>query len=54
MRVDGRTQLEKDPIANRWWHTPLIPALGRQGQADFLVQDHPGLQSEFQDRETLS
>jgi hypothetical protein len=25
-----------------WWRTPLIPALGRQRQADFL-------QSEFQD-----
>jgi hypothetical protein len=28
---------------------PLIPALGRQRQADFLVQVQPGLQSEFQD-----
>jgi hypothetical protein len=28
---------------------PLIPALGRQRQADFLVQGQPGLQSEFQD-----
>jgi hypothetical protein len=31
------------------WHTPLIPALGRQRQADFWVQGQPGLQSEFQD-----
>ena len=30
---------------------PLIPALGRQRQADFLVQGQPGLQSEFQDRQ---
>jgi hypothetical protein len=28
---------------------PLIPALGRQRQADFLVQGQPGLQSKFQD-----
>jgi hypothetical protein len=32
-----------------WWRTPLIPALRRQRQADFWVQDQPGLQSEFQD-----
>jgi hypothetical protein len=31
-----------------WWRMPLIPALGRQRQADFLVQGQPGLQSEFQ------
>ena len=40
-----------------WWHTPLIPALGRQRQ--IWVRGQPGLQSEFQDsqsysRETLS
>ena len=34
----------------RWRrHTPVIPALGRQRQADFWVQGQPGLQSEFQD-----
>jgi hypothetical protein len=27
---------------------PLIPALGRQRQADFWVPGQPGLQSEFQ------
>jgi hypothetical protein len=32
-----------------WWLTPLIPALGRQRQADFWVPGQPGLQSEFQD-----
>jgi hypothetical protein len=31
------------------WHAPLIPALGRQRQADFWVLDQPGLRSEFQD-----
>jgi hypothetical protein len=33
----------------QWWRTPLIPALGRQRQADFWVWGQPGLQSEFQD-----
>jgi hypothetical protein len=28
---------------------PLIPAFGRQRQADFRVRGQPGLQSEFQD-----
>jgi hypothetical protein len=28
---------------------PLIPALGRQRQADFWVRGQPGLQSEVQD-----
>jgi hypothetical protein len=45
-------------LAGQWWLTPLIPALGRQRQADTRVQRQPGLQSEFQDsqgyRETLS
>jgi hypothetical protein len=41
--------IKKLPISQTWWRTPLIPALGRQRQADFWVQGQPGLQSEFQD-----
>jgi hypothetical protein len=31
------------------WRMPLIPAFGRQRQADFWVWGQPGLQSELQD-----
>jgi hypothetical protein len=34
--------------------TPLIPALGRQRQADFLVRGQPGLQSEFLDSQSYT
>jgi hypothetical protein len=39
----------KKSLSRAWWSTPLIPALGRQRQADFWVRGQPGLQSEFQD-----
>jgi hypothetical protein len=42
-------RLEDQLRAGLWWLTPLIPALGRQRQADFWVRGQPGLKSEFQD-----
>jgi hypothetical protein len=45
----GRLGLRTRQGSRAWWRTPLIPALGRQRQADFWVQGQPGLQSEFQD-----
>jgi hypothetical protein len=39
-------------LGRAWWRTPLIPALGRQRQADFWVRGQPGLQSELQDSQS--
>jgi hypothetical protein len=36
-------------VAHAFDPSTLIPALGRQRQADFRVRGQPGLQSEFQD-----
>jgi hypothetical protein len=38
----------------RWWRRPLIPALGKQRQADFWVRGQPGLQSEFQNSQSYT
>jgi hypothetical protein len=43
------TALTEEQSCRAWWRTPLIPALGRQRQANFWVGGQPGLQSEFQD-----
>jgi hypothetical protein len=40
--------------AGQWWRISLIPALGRQRQADFWVWGQPGLQSEFQDSQSYT
>jgi hypothetical protein len=41
--------VQYEQTSQAWWRTPLIPALGRQRQADFWVRGQPGSQSEFQD-----
>ena len=40
-----RTPILMKSKAGQWWQVPLIPALGRQRQADFWVWGQPGLQS---------
>jgi hypothetical protein len=45
----GVDDIRKQAEAGQWWHMPLIPALGRQRQADFCIWVQPGLQSELQD-----
>ena len=39
-------------MAGRCWLTPLIPVLGRQGQANTCIRDQPGIQSELQDSQS--
>jgi hypothetical protein len=41
--------IKNENICRAWSCTPLIPAIGRQRQANFRVLGQPGLQSEFQD-----
>jgi hypothetical protein len=48
---DGSAVKNTD-CSRAWWRTPLIPALRRQRQADFWVRGQPGLQSEFQEKNT--
>jgi hypothetical protein len=30
-----KSKIKQTKTAGQWWHTPLVPALGRQRQADF-------------------
>jgi hypothetical protein len=35
-RKEKKRKEKKRKEKGQWWHTPLIPALGRQRQVDFL------------------
>jgi hypothetical protein len=35
LRNEINKSLKEKPLGRAWWCTPLIPALGRQRQADF-------------------
>jgi hypothetical protein len=48
------SSLQEQPMCRAWWRMPLIPALGRQRQANFWVRGQPGLQSEFQDTQSYT
>jgi hypothetical protein len=44
MKIAGKwMELENIILGQVWWHTPLIPALGRQRQVNFWIQVQPGL-----------
>ena len=49
LRLPSVVSDEKYSPPVRWWHTPLVPALGRQRQVNLWVRGQPGLQSRFQD-----
>ena len=47
--IPTNIMMQEDKGSWAWLRTPLVPALGRQKQADFWVRGQPDLQSEFQD-----
>jgi hypothetical protein len=40
------TQLKTSSHYRAWWRTPLVPALGRQRQADFFLSSRPAWSTE--------
>jgi hypothetical protein len=32
---EQEVRVREQELAGQWWHTPIIPALGRQRQEDF-------------------